>query len=137
MCGFGRVAGVRRGGYWPTTPSRLTPPRKRSRCCEARCSAPKAFRAAAKKIQPSLVTIEGFGGLAAGSGQTKGIHAPGEGPTTGLIISSDGYIVTSTFNFIRKPPIIAVRLPSGERTKSPGCWAGMRLAAFVCSKWTA
>jgi serine protease Do len=76
---------------------------------------PKAFRAAAKKTQPSLVTIEGFGGLAAGSGQTKGIHAPGEGPTTGLIISSDGYIVTSTFNFIRKPPIIAVRLPSGER----------------------
>jgi serine protease Do len=77
--------------------------------------APKAFRAAAKKVQPSLVTIEGFGGLAAGSGQTKGIHAPGEGPTTGLIISSDGYIVTSTFNFIRKPPIIAVRFPSGER----------------------
>ena len=77
--------------------------------------APKAFRAAAKKIQASMVTIEGFGGLAPGSGQTKGIHAPGEGPTTGLIISSDGYIVTSTFNFIRKPPIIAVRLPSGER----------------------
>src|SRR5262245_37119233 len=76
---------------------------------------PKAFRAAAKKIQPSMVTIEGFGGLAPGSGQTKGIHAPGEGPTTGLVISSDGYIVTSTFNFIRKPPIIAVRLPSGER----------------------
>jgi serine protease Do len=77
--------------------------------------APKAFRAAANKIQASMVTIEGFGGLAPGSGQTKGIHAPGEGPTTGLIISSDGYIVTSTFNFIRKPPIIAVRLPSGER----------------------
>jgi serine protease Do len=76
---------------------------------------PKAFRAAAKKIQPSMVTIEGFGGLAPGSGQTKGIHAPGEGPTTGLVISSDGYIVTSTFNFIRKPPIIAVRLSSGER----------------------
>lgn len=77
--------------------------------------APRAFRAAAQKIQASMVTIEGFGGLAPGSGQTKGIHAPGEGPTTGLIISSDGYIVTSTFNFIRKPPIIAVRLPSGER----------------------
>ena len=77
--------------------------------------APKAFRGAAKKVQPTLVTIEGFGGLAAGSGQTKGIHAPGEGPTTGLVISSDGYIVTSTFNFIRKPPIITVRLPSGER----------------------
>lgn len=77
--------------------------------------APKAFRAAAAKVLPSLVTIEGFGGLAAGSGAAKGIHAPGEGPTTGLIISSDGYIVTSTFNFIRKPPIITVLFPSGER----------------------
>lgn len=77
--------------------------------------APKAFRAAARKVEPSLVTIEGFGGLAAGSGGTKGIHPPDEGPTTGVIISSDGYIVTSTFNFLRKPPIIAVRLPSGER----------------------
>lgn len=76
--------------------------------------APKAFRAAAAKVQPSLVRIEGFGGLAAGV-DGGGYQAPGEGPTTGLIVSSDGYIVTSTFNFLRKPPIITVVLPSGER----------------------
>jgi serine protease Do len=77
-------------------------------------AAPKAFRAAAAKVQPSLVRIEGFGGLAAGVAG-GGYQAPGEGPTTGLVISSDGYIVTSTFNFIRKPPVITVVLPSGER----------------------
>jgi serine protease Do len=76
--------------------------------------APKAFRAAAAKVQPSLVRIEGFGGLAAGVAG-GGYQAPGEGPTTGLVLSSDGYIVTSMFNFIRKPPVITVVLPSGER----------------------
>ncbi|WP_254513545.1 S1C family serine protease [Anatilimnocola floriformis] len=76
--------------------------------------APKAFRAAAKRVLPSMVTIEGIGGLASGV-SAAGIQAPGEGPTSGLIISADGYIVTSTFNFIRKPPIITVTLASGER----------------------
>lgn len=77
--------------------------------------APKAFRAAANKALPSLVTIEGFGGLAAGSGLGKGIHAPGEGPTTGVVLSSDGYILTSTYNFLRKPPVITVRFADGQR----------------------
>jgi serine protease Do len=76
--------------------------------------APKAFRAVAAKMQPSIVRIEGFGGIAAGV-DGGGYQAPGEGPTTGLVISSDGYIVTSTFNFLRKPPIITVVDPSGRR----------------------
>ncbi len=96
-------------------PKPVDPAAEKQKLLRGTLLSPKAFRAAAKKIQPSMVTIEGFGGLAPGSGQTKGIHAPGEGPTTGLVVSSDGYIVTSTFNFLRKPPIIAVRLPSGER----------------------
>jgi serine protease Do len=76
--------------------------------------APKAFRAAAAKVQPSLVRIEGFGGIAPGVGG-GGYQAAGEGPTTGTILSSDGYIVTSTFNFLRKPPIITVVMPDGRR----------------------
>jgi serine protease Do len=76
--------------------------------------APKAFRLAASKVLPSLVTIESFGGVSSGI-SAAGIQAPGEGPTSGVIISPDGYIVTSTFNFIRKPPIITVTLPTGER----------------------
>jgi serine protease Do len=80
--------------------------------------APKAFRAAAAKALPSMVTIESFGGIAgAGTkrGKMAGIRLPGEGPTTGLIVSQDGYILTSTFNFLRKPPIITVVLPDGQR----------------------
>src|SRR5438105_11549675 len=76
--------------------------------------APKAFRAAAANVQPSIVKIEGFGGVAAGA-DGGGYQAPGDGPTTGLIISSDGYIVSSTFNFLRKPPVITVVLADGQR----------------------
>jgi serine protease Do len=74
--------------------------------------APKAFRSAAARLAPSLVRIEGLGGIAAGGGEYQ---APGEGPTTGLVISEGGYIVTSTFNFLRKPPIITVVTPDGRR----------------------
>jgi serine protease Do len=76
--------------------------------------APKAFRAAAAKVQPSLVRIEGFGAIAPGV-DGGGYQAPGEGPTTGVVISSDGYIVTSTFNFLRKPPILTVVDQAGRR----------------------
>ena len=96
--------------------------------------APRAFRAAADKVMPSLVTIETFGGVrVAGGPAPKGppnpnrpgqprppqrgmaIGQPGEGPTTGLIVGSDGYIITSTFNFIRKPDIITVVLRDGSQ----------------------
>lgn len=80
--------------------------------------APKAFRAAAARVLPSTVTIESFGGVSgAGTkrGKMAGIRLPGEGPTTGVIVSSDGYIITSTFNFLKKPPIITVVLPDGQR----------------------
>jgi serine protease Do len=76
--------------------------------------APKAFRAAAARVQPGLVRIEGLGGIAPGV-DGGGYQAPGEGPTTGVVISADGYIVTSTFNFLRKPPIITVIGPDGQR----------------------
>lgn len=84
--------------------------------------APKIFRSAVKKNLSSIVTIEAFGGMldsaiggAAGVGRIAGISKPGEGPTTGVIWSSDGYIVTSTFNFIRKPAFITVVLNDGRR----------------------
>jgi serine protease Do len=76
--------------------------------------APKAFRASAAKVQPLIVRIEGFGGIAAGA-DGGGYQAPGEGPTTGLIVSPDGYILTSTFNFLRQPPVITVVMPDGRR----------------------
>lgn len=82
--------------------------------------APRAFRAAVARVEPSLVTIETFGGVGPSSGRAQrgtmsGINRPGEGPTTGMVISPDGYIITSTFNFIRKPAIITVILSDGTR----------------------
>ena len=79
--------------------------------------APKAFRAAAEKVLPALVTIESFGGLSAGTtkGAIGGIRKPGDGPTTGLIISEDGFVITSSFNFIRQQPIITVVTQDGTR----------------------
>src|SRR5688572_7348439 len=56
--------------------------------------APKVFRAAVERIKPSLVTIEAFGGIGPSAGKTKrgsSISQPGDGPTTGLVISSDGH----------------------------------------------
>jgi serine protease Do len=97
------------------TPEKPVPPKtEQLQIAQGTLLAPKAFRIAAKKVLPSLVTIESIGGLSSGI-SAAGIQAPGEGPTSGVIISSDGYIVTSTFNFIRKPPIITVTLPTGER----------------------
>lgn len=38
-----------------------------------------------------------------------------DGPTTGIIYSADGYIVTSSFNFVREPELISVVLSDGRR----------------------
>ena len=38
-----------------------------------------------------------------------------DGPTTGIIYSADGYIITSSFNFVRDPVLISVTLADGRR----------------------
>lgn len=76
---------------------------------------PRAFRAAAAKIQPCLVTIESFGGSSTVSGRIGGIRQRGEGNTTGVVISPDGLVVTSSFNFIDQPSAITVITSDGQR----------------------
>jgi serine protease Do len=76
--------------------------------------APKAFRAAAARVRSSVVTIETFGGVAPGGGM-HGVLRPGQGPTTGVIVSPDGYIITSTFHFARRPPVVTVVLENNSR----------------------
>lgn len=39
----------------------------------------------------------------------------GEGPTTGLVITRDGLILTSSINFARKPSVVTVTFPDGRR----------------------
>ena len=48
-------------------------------------------------------------------GRIGGIRKQGEGNTTGILVSQDGYILTSTFNFIQQPPVITVITSDGER----------------------
>ncbi len=54
--------------------------------------------------------IETFGGL-----ERVGNLLVGTGPTTGLAVSADGYIISSAFNFLQKPANILVHLDDGAR----------------------
>ncbi|MBM3998870.1 MAG: PDZ domain-containing protein [Planctomycetes bacterium] len=69
-----------------------------------------AVRAAVALVGPSVVRIETIGGL-----ERVEQMVLGEGPTTGLVVHEDGFIVSSAFNFIRQPSSILVYLPDGTR----------------------
>lgn len=70
----------------------------------------KAFRAAVDRVAPSVVRIETVGGL-----ERVGKMLMGTGPTTGLIVTPDGYLVSSAFNFMHQPASILAHLPDGTR----------------------
>jgi serine protease Do len=69
----------------------------------------QAFRAAVDRVAPSVVRIETVGGL-----QRVGGVVFGTGPTTGLVVDPEGYIVSSAFNFINRPASILVREADGQ-----------------------
>lgn len=71
----------------------------------------QAFEDAALAAEDYVVQIRTVGGL-----DRVGDTALAQGPTTGLIVSSDGYIVSSAFNFAQQPTSILVRLPNGSQT---------------------
>jgi serine protease Do len=70
----------------------------------------QAFKAALARVAPSVVRIETVGGL-----ERVGQILIGTGPTTGLVVSADGYIISSAFNFVQKPDSILVTLDDGSR----------------------
>jgi serine protease Do len=69
-----------------------------------------AIKQAAAVVSPSLVRIETVGGL-----DRVGQILTGTGPTTGVIASADGYIISSAFNFASRPSSILVTLYDGRR----------------------
>ncbi len=69
-----------------------------------------AMKAAVDRVAPSVVRIETLGGL-----ETIGEMLVANGPTTGLVVSSDGYIISSAINFVNKPAQILVDLADGTR----------------------
>ena len=70
----------------------------------------EAFKAATAIADPSIVQIQTIGGL-----DVVGELIAGTGPTTGVIISPDGEIITSSFNFSSKPSSIIVTLSDGRK----------------------
>jgi len=70
----------------------------------------QAMKAAVVKVAPSVLRIETFGGL-----ERVGRLLVGTGPTTGLAVSEDGYVISSAFNFVGQPSSILVTMPSGKR----------------------
>ncbi|MBX7103331.1 MAG: PDZ domain-containing protein [Gemmataceae bacterium] len=71
------------------------------------------LQAAAGKVAPSVVLIETTGGRgrAGTGGPTDSGIRKGTGPTTGLVVAADGYVITSSFNFADKPTAITVSVP--------------------------
>ena len=68
-----------------------------------------AFKQAAALAGPSIVRIETVGGLE----QVEDLLL-GNGPTSGVVVSADGFIISSSFNFVSKPASILVTLPDGR-----------------------
>jgi len=70
----------------------------------------QAFKQAAALVDPSLVRIETVGGL-----EQVGEVTLGTGPTSGLVVSEGGFVISSSFNFVSKPASILVTLADGRR----------------------
>lgn len=69
-----------------------------------------AIREAVDRVAPSVLQIETVGGLVQGGGPLEGASR-----TTGTVISTDGYILSSLVGFIQEPSGILVALPNGKR----------------------
>lgn len=70
----------------------------------------RAMRAAVERVAPSVVQVETVGGK-----ERVGKLLLGDGPTTGLVVESDGYIISSAFNFVGQPQQVFVRFSDGAR----------------------
>lgn len=73
----------------------------------------KMVKEAVRKASPSVVQIVTQGGSdVVVTDPKKGtMFRKALGPTTGVIVDPDGYIITSTYNFINNPTTILVNLP--------------------------
>jgi len=70
----------------------------------------QAIRAAVDRVAPSVVRIETVGGL-----ERSGSVVFNSEPSTGLVVSPDGYIVTSAYALAHNPSSILVQLPDKQR----------------------
>lgn len=72
----------------------------------------KMTKDAAKKVAPAVVQIVTQGGADMVVTSPKGpVFRKALGPTTGVIVSADGHVISSAFNFINQPTAILVAVP--------------------------
>jgi S1-C subfamily serine protease len=72
----------------------------------------RGMKVAAARVAPSVVQIVTQGGADMVVTGPKGpTFRKALGPTTGLIVSPDGYVVSSAFNFVNSPTVILVAVP--------------------------
>jgi len=69
-----------------------------------------AIQTAVTAAEPSIVRIETVGGV-----DLVGDVLTGTGPTTGVVVRADGYIITSRFNFLSNPSSVMVTLPDDRK----------------------
>lgn len=70
----------------------------------------QTINAAVAKVAPSVVRIETLGGR-----EKVEEVLVSEGPTTGVVVGEEGWIVSSSFNFLNEPASILVTTPQGKR----------------------
>lgn len=68
-----------------------------------------AVRASVTKLSPSVIRFETIGG----NNRVDGVVVA-SGPSTGLVVSKDGYVISSSFHFAHQPASILARLPNGK-----------------------
>src|SRR5258707_2094942 len=74
----------------------------------------KAVKAAVARVAPSVVQIDTAGGTEIVNPGKGPRVRKGVGPTSGLVVSADGYVITSAFNFANKPTTITVVVPGRQ-----------------------
>jgi len=69
-----------------------------------------AIQKAVAAADASIVRIETVGGV-----DLVGEMLTGTGPTTGVVVREDGYVITSRFNFLSNPSSVVVTLPDERK----------------------
>ena len=70
----------------------------------------QAFKEASAVVAPAVVRIQPVGGL-----DRVGRVLTGTAATTGVVVSPDGYVISSAFNFVSRPASVLVTLSDGRR----------------------
>ncbi len=76
----------------------------------------QAMKAAIAKAAPWVVKIETAGGTGAvGAAGGPASVRKGVGPTSGVVVGADGFVISSAFNFANKPTDIFITVPGHPR----------------------